>query len=234
MVIESGHGEAIPVNILELVDELKNELDAARKMPIGGGVIVDRVRMLEILDDLRTAIPTNIKQARAIVDRSAQAMQEAQESAGRIVGDADTRAQQILAQARYEAERLVADAERDAEERLNESMVVRAAQERAYQLEHEAKARADRTVAEARARAEQTLAEAEERARAQEADADRYAVMVFEQLDQRLTGYLGGIRQARAQFEGQGSGQAAPQQRQGAFIQQAAPPQDPQAGERRG
>lgn len=157
-------------------------MNAARRMPIGGGVVVDRRRLIEKIEQLRVAIPANIRQARNILERGQQAIAEAEATAGRIV----------------------ADAEREAEERVSQSTVTRAAQERAYQIEAEAQERARRILTAAQADAERGLAEAAERARAQEEDADRYAQAVLNGLEERLRAFLGSIAQARAQFRDEG------------------------------
>lgn len=150
-------------------------------MPLGGGVVVDRRRMLELIEQLRVAIPTNIRQARNILQRGEQAVSDAEAAAARIM----------------------AQAERDAEQRISQTAVTRAAQERAQQLEAEAQERTQRMLAAAQADAERQLDEAAERARAQEQDADRYALALLSGLDQRLTTMLENIRQAKRQFEGE-------------------------------
>lgn len=157
---------------------MEEEVSAARRMPIGGGVVVDRRRMLEIIEQLRHAIPANIRQARSIIERGDQAVAEADAAAARII----------------------ADAEREADERVAQAAITRAAQERAHQLEMETSERARRMLAAAQADAERQLAEASERARAQEDEADRYALAVLTGLEQRITAYLGSIREAKGQL----------------------------------
>ncbi len=132
-----------------------------------------------MIEQLRRAIPANIRQARGIVEREEQALAEADEAAARII----------------------ADAEREAEDRIRQSAITLAAQERAHQIEVEAEERARRMLAAARADAERQLDEAVERARLQEQEADRYALAVLGGLEQRLTAYLDSVRQARQQFE---------------------------------
>jgi hypothetical protein len=167
------------VDILQLLDELEEEVNAARRVPIGGGVVVDRRRMLDMIEDLRRAIPANIRQARSIIDRGEQA-----------VADADAAAARILAQA-----------EREADDRVSQSAITRAAQERAHQLEIEAQERARRMLATAQADAERQLAEAAERARAQEDEADRYTRALLAAMAERLQAMLASDREAQAQMD---------------------------------
>src|SRR5215208_4988032 len=100
-----GAGEGSAVDILELLDQLDEALAAGRKMPFGGGLTVDRKRFADLIDELRLAIPANVRQARGIIERGEQAITEAQ----------------------AEAQRIVAAAERDAAERVGGSEVLRRA-----------------------------------------------------------------------------------------------------------
>jgi vacuolar-type H+-ATPase subunit H len=168
----------VAVDILQLLDEMEDEVNTARRIPIGGGVVVDRRRMIDMIEQLRLAIPTNIRQARGIIERGEQAIAEAEEAAARII----------------------ADAEREAEERIGHAAVTRGAQERAHQIELEAEERARRMLAAAHADAERQLAEAADRARAQEQDADRYALAVLDGLEQRVLAFLTSIREAKGQM----------------------------------
>ncbi len=96
-------------------------------MPVGGGVLVDRKHMLDLIDQLRVAIPTSIRQAREVLQRRTDA----------------------VADAEREAARIVESAQREAERRLSETGVVRQAEERARQIIAEADARAAQRMAEA-------------------------------------------------------------------------------------
>jgi vacuolar-type H+-ATPase subunit H len=108
------------VDILHLLDLLEEEIASARKMPVGGGVLVDRKHMLDLIDQLRVAIPANIRQARDILQRRSQALSEAEQEAARILESA----------------------QREADRRLAETGVVRQAEERARQILADAEARA--------------------------------------------------------------------------------------------
>jgi F0F1-type ATP synthase membrane subunit b/b' len=109
-----------------LLDLLEEEVAGARKMPVGGGVLVDRKHMLDLIDQLRVAIPANIRQARDVLQRRTQA----------------------LAEAEQEAARIVESAQRESDRRLGDTGVVRQAEERARQIIAEAEARASQRLAE--------------------------------------------------------------------------------------
>jgi vacuolar-type H+-ATPase subunit H len=108
-------------------------------MPVGGGVLVDRRHMLDLIDQLRVAIPANIRQARDVLQRRSQAMTEAEQEAARIVESA----------------------QREVDRRLAETGVVRQAEERARQIVAEAENRASSRVAESVAQAKLQQEEAD-------------------------------------------------------------------------
>lgn len=174
--------EVHTVEILPLLEELELEITNARRSMIGGGVSVDRKRLLDLVEQLRLAIPANIRQARGIVEHT-----------DRLVAEAEQRAQRVLH-----------DADREAEARVSQAAVVRAAEERAYQVRMEAEAQAQRILDAARADAERQLVEAADRARQQEADADAYALRLLQMLEERAAAVLQSVHQARGQFGAQG------------------------------
>jgi cell division septum initiation protein DivIVA len=116
------------MDILHLVDRLEELFNDSRPLPLTHNVLVDEDRMLEIIDQMRIAIPDEVKKAQQILSQRDRVLAQAQEEASRtvklakdkgedivardaIVEAAQSRAEQIIAQARAEAEtvRLEAD-----------------------------------------------------------------------------------------------------------------------------
>jgi cell division septum initiation protein DivIVA len=152
---------------------------SARTMPLGGGVLVDRKRLLDLLAQLRVAIPANIRQARDIMERREHTLAEADAEARRMVGSA-----------RQEAQRLV-----------GESEIVREARAEAARIQREAQTHAQTVLRDAAAQAEQETAQARESARLQLADADQYALQVLTRLDKQISAFLGTVRQGIESLE---------------------------------
>jgi cell division septum initiation protein DivIVA len=121
------------------LDLLEEEVASARKMPVGGGVLVDRRHILDLIDQLRVAIPANIRQARDVLQRRAQA----------------------LAEAEQEAASIVESAQREVDRRLSETGVVRQAEERARQIVSDADAKAAAKIGEASANLRQQQEDAD-------------------------------------------------------------------------
>jgi len=164
------------MEILELIDTLEELVIQARRLPVGGNLVVDRKRMLDVIDQMRLAVPNDLRQAQQILEIREQIIEEAHETA-----------RQTLARAEQERER-----------RIEESSVLREAQERSQQLLMDAEARARSVIAEADATAAAHLSEAAEAASKQLDDADHYALEVLRRLETQMQAFLDSIRQSMA------------------------------------
>jgi cell division septum initiation protein DivIVA len=116
------------MDILQLIDRLEELFNDAKAIPLTHNVIVDEDRMLELIDQMRIAIPDEVKKAQTVVSQRDRVMAQAQEEANRtvslarekadqmaqkdmVVQEAQRRAEQILAQARADAEATRAEAD---------------------------------------------------------------------------------------------------------------------------
>ncbi|MFN8413800.1 MAG: ATP synthase F0 subunit B [Anaerolineales bacterium] len=116
------------MDILQLIDRLEELFNDAKAVPFTHNVIVDEDRMLELIDQMRIAIPEEVKKAQQVVAQRDRVMAQAQEEANRtlqlarekadqhvqkdvIVQEAQRRADQIISQARAEAEATRVDAD---------------------------------------------------------------------------------------------------------------------------
>ena len=50
------------MDILHLIDRLEELVAEARRMPIGQGVVVDRRRILEMVDQMRSSVPWEVRE----------------------------------------------------------------------------------------------------------------------------------------------------------------------------
>jgi len=116
------------MDILQLIDRLEELFNDAKALPFTHNVVVDEDRMLELIDQMRIAVPEEVKKAQQVMAQRDRVMAQAQEEANRtlqiardkadqlvqkdmIVGEAQRRAEQIVNQARAEAEATRADAD---------------------------------------------------------------------------------------------------------------------------
>ena len=109
------------MDILQLIDRLEELFNDGKPIPFTHSVSVDEDRMLDIIDQMRIAIPEEVKKAQQLLSQRDRVMAQAQEEANRtldlarekadglvkkdgIVQEAERRAEQILGQARADAE----------------------------------------------------------------------------------------------------------------------------------
>jgi F0F1-type ATP synthase membrane subunit b/b' len=160
------------VEILDLIDSLEELVIQARRLPVGGNLVVDRKRMLDVIDQMRLSVPADLRQAQQILEMRDQ-----------ILADTHGAAQKALEQADLERKR-----------RVDESSIVREAQDRGQSMLIAAEARARETIADADATAAAHLSEAAEAASKQLDDADQYALEVLHRLETQLQTFLDSIR----------------------------------------
>jgi vacuolar-type H+-ATPase subunit H len=133
--------EAGAVDFMYLLDRLEEALVTGSRVPLMARTLVDEQECLDILDQMRVAMPNEIKEAR------------------RVIAERD----HILAQAREETERIVRGAEHRASRMVEEHAVVRSAQNRANQIEEQAEQEALSIREEADKYAETLLTRVQER-----------------------------------------------------------------------
>ncbi len=160
------------MDVLHLIDRLEEMVGEARRIPIGTGVVMDRRRMLDLVDQLRAAVPGEVKESREIIARK----------------------DEVLSSAEEEARIRIARADEEVDRRLSETEIVRSAEMRAQMMVQEAEAKAERLVREAQNDARSRLEEAERNASQQMDDADRYALEMLRRLDDQLQTFMGSVR----------------------------------------
>lgn len=109
------------MDILHLIDRLEELLNQSRPLWFTHNVIVDEDRMLDLIDQMRVAIPEEVKKAQQIIAQRDRILAQAQEEANRtlaiareksdqltdrdaVVQSAQARAEEILARARQDVE----------------------------------------------------------------------------------------------------------------------------------
>jgi hypothetical protein len=116
------------MDILQLIDRLEELFNESKNIPLTRNVMVDEDRMLDIIDQMRIAIPDEVKKAQQLLGQRDRVLAQAQEEANRtieiarqkadqmvakdmIMQEASRRADQVLAQARAEADNMRGDAD---------------------------------------------------------------------------------------------------------------------------
>ena len=116
------------MDILHLVDRLEELLNQSRPFLFTHNVLIDEDRMLDIIDQMRMAVPDEVKKAQQLMAQRDRILAQAQEEANRtiaiareksdqlverdaIVQAAQARADQLIAQAHLDAEKTRKDAD---------------------------------------------------------------------------------------------------------------------------
>jgi cell division septum initiation protein DivIVA len=110
------------MDILYLVDRLENLIASSRRMPLVNQIIIKESDILNIIDQMRTSIPDEIKQARRIIQEK----------------------ERIFAQAQAEASSIVIRAREEAERTLNREGLTKLADERSRDILYQAQEQAEK------------------------------------------------------------------------------------------
>jgi F0F1-type ATP synthase membrane subunit b/b' len=125
------------MDILQLIDRLEELFNESKTIPLTRSVMVDEDKMLDIIDQMRIAIPEEVKKAQQLLGQRDRVLAQAQEEANRtieiarqkadqlvakdtVVVEAQRRADQILAQARGDGEGIRAEADEYVVNSLNQ------------------------------------------------------------------------------------------------------------------
>src|SRR5450756_148244 len=86
------------MDVLVLIDKLDDIIHNARSVPLTDSVMIDREEMYDILDQMRSTIPEEIKQARWIVKERQEMLAEAKQEAERVLTEAQERADRLASE----------------------------------------------------------------------------------------------------------------------------------------
>ena len=104
------------MDILHLVDRLEELFNESRPIWLTHSVIVDEDRMLDLIDQMRVAIPEEIKKAQQVIAQRDRILAQAKEEANRTIALAREKAEKTL-----EDNEIIQSAKMRAEEIINQS-----------------------------------------------------------------------------------------------------------------
>jgi vacuolar-type H+-ATPase subunit H len=111
------------MDILHLVDRLEELINQSRSIPFTPNVVVDEDRMLDIIDQMRVAIPEEVKKSQQVLAQK----------------------DRVIAQAKEEAERTLSIAKEKSDKLTDRDSIVQDAKKKATQIEAEAEVKAKKT-----------------------------------------------------------------------------------------
>ena len=114
------HQESVAIDLMFLIERLDALIEQGRRMPMSNAVMVDKVAATDLIEQLRVAVPEEVRQAKRINEESSRLVERAQD----------------------EAERIIARAQEQAAFLIEERELTRAAEQRSAEIIEEARAEA--------------------------------------------------------------------------------------------
>ena len=167
------------MDLLHLVDRLEELIAEAQKMPIGNRVIIDRRRLLDLIDQMRISVPIEVREAREIVSDRDRVLRDAEEESRIIVGRAEESASHLI----------------------EAHVITEAARERAQEIADDAELRLTQRVEQANDDIQIRIEESRDLARQQMQAADDYAAELLHRLDRQLQAFVGSVQAGIGQVE---------------------------------
>lgn len=109
------------MDILHLIDRLEELFNESRPIPFTHNVVVDEDRMLDLIDQMRVAIPEEVKKAQQLLAQRDRILAQTQEEANRTLALAREKSEQLVEKdsvaqsALSHADQIIAKAYADAE-----------------------------------------------------------------------------------------------------------------------
>lgn len=109
------------MDILHLIDRLEEILNDSRAIPFTHNVMVDEDKVLDLIDQMRVAIPEEVKKSQQLLVQRDRLLAQAQEEANRTLALAREKSEQLVERdaivqaANAKADQIVAQAKADIE-----------------------------------------------------------------------------------------------------------------------
>jgi hypothetical protein len=122
------------IDIINVVDRLETLINASKVMPVGGSLLIDKKKIMELVDQLRLSIPQEMKAAEEVLAQKDQIINSAMVEARRAKTKAEDefreklnqnelrkRAEEMLREAEQRAARIIEQAEAESQARRTEA-----------------------------------------------------------------------------------------------------------------
>lgn len=174
------------MDIHDTLDEAIGLLESGRPRAFGAGVVVDRDRLLQLLNHARATLPEEVLAAASILSQRSQILSGAQEEADQLRAAAAAELQQARAASEADAQAVRLAAESDI-----------AALREATEREREAMVDEHTVLVEAQARADDILAHAQHQAAVMRSEVDAYVDAKLAAIAQTLAKTLDAVEAGR-------------------------------------
>ena len=137
----NGNVRTTDKDLYELLDQLQATVEQAKGVPFSDNCIVDRADVLYWIKQIRASFPSEVQQAKWIVDRQRQVVASARQKAESILRESEQRQaimvdeHQVTLLAKEQSDRILAEANQQSEEIYSRSIDY--ARKRLTELENE-------------------------------------------------------------------------------------------------
>lgn len=114
--------EVTPIDIIFLVERLESLIANGKRLPLSNNIVVDQKVALDLIDQLRVAVPEEVRQAKRINQDSDRILEKAQEEADRVIARAQEQAaflieeRELTRAAEEQSRAIIAEGHRQAED----------------------------------------------------------------------------------------------------------------------
>lgn len=126
------------MEILNLIEELKELVEEASAIPFSSKVVIDKEEFSEIVRKINVAIPEEVRRAKWIKEEKDQIIIEAKKEAEEMLRNAQNEQARLLEHAQYEENRVIEDARSLADALVNEHEITELAKDHGRTLVKEA------------------------------------------------------------------------------------------------
>lgn len=109
------------IHSVEMLEVLKNLILNGKKSLVSSRVSIERNEVLELINELQSILPDEIKEANTYYKESIAIKEDAVNAANNIVGKANVQAETTIREAEDTANRIIADANAEAEAIVREA-----------------------------------------------------------------------------------------------------------------
>lgn len=156
------------MEVLHLLDSLLDVVENAKGIPFTNNVMINKDELLDLLEEVKTKMPDDIKQAQWVKEERQKLIMEARREADGLKREAEDKMtdlkeekQKYIAEAQREIEGMKAEAEKKAQALVDESEIMRRANEQAKDLLISAQAEAKKIRLGTRQYADEVLSDLE-------------------------------------------------------------------------
>lgn len=129
------------MEVLNLLDSLLDLVENAKNMPFTNNIIINKDELLDLLEEVKIKMPDDIKQAQWVKEERQKLIMEARREADGMKREAEDKMadlkeekQKVVTEAQKEIESMKMDAEKKASAMVDESEIMKRANEQARDL----------------------------------------------------------------------------------------------------